>query len=71
MDKKDIKDLTRLSMDNMFMLLWAIVLLSVFLVTILGQFLTTLLLCVAIVAFINKKMSVETSAKKPEDSTKK
>lgn len=54
---KDFKEMkkTPLSMDNVFVLLWVVVLLSVMLVMILGQFLTTVLLCVAIVAYINKQ----------------
>lgn len=44
----------KLSMDNIFMLLWVVVILAVMLVMILGQFLTTLLLGVAIVAYIHK-----------------
>lgn len=55
---------TKLSMDNMFMLLWIVVILAVMLVMILGQFLTTLLLGVAIVAFINKTMGKGAAPKK-------
>lgn len=47
-------DFTKLSMDNIFMMLWIVVILAVMLVMILGQFLTTILISVAIVAYINK-----------------
>jgi len=47
-------DFTKLSMDNIFMMLWIVVILAVMLVMILGQFLTTILIGVAIVAYINK-----------------
>lgn len=62
---KDIKDVkkTALSMDGVFMLLWALVLLAVLLVTLLGQVLTTVLVCVALVAYINK-MNVSKDDKK-------
>lgn len=53
-----------LSMDNMFKLLWIVVILSVMLVIILGQFLTTLLMGVAIVAYIHKTMGKAPEPKK-------
>lgn len=57
-------DLNKLSMEDMFKLVWIVVILSVMLVMILGQFLTTILLCVAIVAFIYRTMGKEAAPKK-------
>lgn len=57
-------DFGKVSIDNVFMMLWIVVILAVMLVTLLGQFLTTVLLGVAIVAYIHKMADKAAGPKK-------